>query len=218
MSAPRVLPGDWSLAPLVLPTSEPVTLAQMKTYLKLPSIVTDEDDEIMDVVAAARGWIEKTYDIWIMPQQWELRLQYFPRADRIRIPKSPIRSVDYLRYTDTGYNDFSLQVGTGIGSQVLTRLAKNPAELILPFGAVWPPTILQLDDPVKIGLTGGFDVLGSPSLLPIPGQVIRAIKLLVDTWYNNRSSITLGSLQRSDPMAHGVEMLMASIGYGGGYN
>lgn len=213
MGAPRIEPGDWSFRLTSPPVAEPITLAQAKLALRVADDLTDDDGYISTCISAARSYLEKSFDVKIMPQKWELLLQNFPRAERIRFPFGPIQTVDYFHYLDTGFNTQSLVVGANASADVLVRLAKKPAELVLPFGKVWPAVILQTADPIAIGLSMGYLTGGSPELLPLPPEIVQAMFLLVDHWYENRSAITLGTLMKSDPIAIGVQSLMSVIGH-----
>lgn len=213
MSAPSIASGDWSLRMTAPPAQEPVSLSQAKLALRVADDLDDDDLYISLSISAARSYLEKTYDVKVITQSWELLLQNFPRADRIRFPVGPIQTVDYFRYTDTGFNVTDIPVGNDASSGLLVRLSKVPAEIVLPFGKVWPGVTLQTADAIAIGFTAGFMLNASPNLMPIPPQIIQAIFLLTDHWYENRGAVTLGSLMKSDPIAHGVESLMASIGF-----
>lgn len=213
MGGPVVERGDWSLALVTPPASEPVTLAKAKAHLRIDPSLVDDDDWVTDCITGAREYLERAYDLKVMPQRWEMRLQNFPHDDRIRFPIGPVQAIPYFKYMDTGGNITSLTVGKGSGFDLLTRLQKKPAEIVLPFGRVWPAVILQMADPIQIGLDLGYVTGASPEVLPMPGQVRQAMYLLIDHYYNNRSAVTLGSLMRSDPLHLGVEYLMSALGF-----
>jgi hypothetical protein len=145
-------------------------------------------------------------------QQVEVTLQNFPRADRIRFPIWPVQSVDYFHYTDTADVQRSMVIGTTSAADLLARTAKKPAEVVLPFAKIWPAYVLQMADAIRIGLTVGFLSGASPDLLPIPGAAIRAMKLLIGHYYENRSAVTLGTLMKSEPLVLAVASCMSSVG------
>jgi uncharacterized phiE125 gp8 family phage protein len=211
--------GDWSIACITPPASEPMTLAQAKAALRVDADLTDDDDFIGNILLpAARGYLELAYDIKIMPQTWELTLSQFPRWDRIRIPFGPVQSFAYFKYEDTGGNVQTLSMGkTGSGGdtayQILTRTARKPAELVLPFGHVWPAVVLQTADPIRIGINYGYLTGASPETLPMPASLLWAMSLLIDHGYNNRSAVTVGTLNVSKAIELGVSNLMSVLGF-----
>jgi uncharacterized phiE125 gp8 family phage protein len=205
----QVLEGDWSIRQLTMPTSEPITLAQAKDHLRISQTLTNEDADITDMIVGARSYLEGAYGIRFMPQTVEVTLQQFPRDDRIRLPIWPATVVNYVKYTDVANVERDMIVGTDNTAEVLYRLWKKPAELILPFAKIWPPAVLQMADAVRIGLTVGFTG-GSPEF-PLPVMSTRAMKLLVGHYYENRSAVTLGTLMKSDPLALAIDHLMANV-------
>lgn len=217
MAGIRVQQGDWSLRPLSLPASEPITLSQAKLSLRVDDSLTDDDEYIGDLISAARSELEDEYGIKFLKQQVELTLQNFPRDDRIKIPVFPVQSVDYFNYHVADGTVGSLTIvaddTTPIpGNAVLQRIWKKPAEVMLPFGHVWPAPILQAADGLRIGLTVGWLTGGSPELLPIPPAALQALRRLLSHGYDNRGAVTLGTLMKSDEIAYGVARLMANVG------
>lgn len=201
--------GDWTWDMTVPPSAEPITLAQAKSHLRIEQDLTDFDTEITEAIQDARAYLEDGWGLKIMPQKWTMTLQQFPRADTIRLEYGPVKSVDTFTFTDTTGADFSLIEGTDF----LTRLAKKPVEIILPFGKIWPATILQTADGVQLGLTMGFAVNDSPSLKPLPPQLRRALYLLLGHFYENRSAVTVGTLNVSTNIETGVASMMSTLGY-----
>lgn len=206
----QVPPGDWSIRRLTLPTSEPLTLAQAKDHLRIDQSLTIEDNDITLMLEAARDYLEAAYSIRLMPQTVEVTLQQFPREDRIRLPIWPIPSFNYLKYTDVADVERQMTIGTNTNAvDLLARTWKKPAELVLPFGKIWPPYVVQQADAIRIGCNVGFT--GQSPEFPLPSQAIQAMKLLIGHFYENRSAVTMGTLMKSDPLALAVDHLMANV-------
>jgi uncharacterized phiE125 gp8 family phage protein len=213
MSAPNIPQGDYTLALVTPPAAEPMSLTFAKLQLRIDESLTEEDDFINAAIAGARAYIEQAYDIKIMPQRWEMTLNNFPRAERIRFPVGPVQSIAYFTYEDTAGNVTTLTCGQSIagGFDLLTRLARKPAELVLPFGHVWPAVVLTTADPIRIGLNLGWLTGASPETMPLPPQIRMAMGLLCDHFYNNRSELAVGL--RNERIAFGVDALMMSLGF-----
>jgi len=217
VGAIHVQRGDWSIAQLNPPVGEPLTLAQAKLHLRIDDSLTEDDVYVTDLISAARGELEDEYGIRFLQQQVEVRLQNFPRADRIKLPIWPVQTIDYFRYHVADGTVGTMDVVTDdtqaiSGSAVLTRVSKKPAEVMLPFAHVWPAVILQAADGIRIGLTVGYLTGGSPETLPIPPAALMAMRRLISHGYENRDNVTLGTLMKSDEIAFGVSRLMANVG------
>lgn len=210
----QIPPGDWGFTQVSLPAAEPLSLAQGKAQVRIPQDVTDYDDLISDSISAARNFIETTYGVPMMKQQVRMTLATFPHGSKIRIPIWPVQSVDGMSYVTSDGVLHTLIVGDNQTSpipDVLTRLGRKPAELILPFAHIWPAVMLQTAEAVRIDLTVGFLTGDSPELLPMPPAAIQAMKLLIGHAFYNGSATTIGSLQKSEPLVFGVDALMANI-------
>jgi uncharacterized phiE125 gp8 family phage protein len=209
--------GDWSFALVSPPASEPVTLIQAKQALNIDSSLTDFDPYLTEAIEAARDYLEGAYDVRIMPQTIEMTLQQFPRADRIRIPLGPVQACTYFTLEDTGGNLTPLTVGKGGAGDnsfdLLSRFARKPAEICLPFGKVWPPVVLQMADPIRIGLRLGWMTGQSPETLPLPPKLRQALYLLLGHFFNNRSAVSLGTLNLTKAVDLGVDALMSTLGF-----
>jgi uncharacterized phiE125 gp8 family phage protein len=198
--------GDWSISLLEPPAAEPLTLDQAKAHLKVTW--PEEDSTIGDYLTAARAYIEDAYGIRLVRQKVEVQFQNFPLlADRMKLPIAPVQSVDYFRYFDVQLVQRVMVVGTDLH----VRLNKRPPELILPYGKVWPPVVLDTADPIRIGLAVGFVNGHSPETLPVPPAALSAMRLLLTHQYENRAAVTLGTLEKTDPLALGVAHLMANV-------
>lgn len=207
-------PGDWAIEQLGNPAAEPLTLAQAKAQVRIPSDVTDYDELISDSVSAARSFLEETYGVPMVKQQVRVSYVGFPRMDRIRLPVWPVQSVDAMDYVTADGLPHTLNVGevdTIPVPDVIARLWRKPAELSLPWAHIWPPAVLQSGGAVRISLTVGFLTGESPELLPIPPAALQAMKLLIGHAFFNGSAATIGSLQKSEPLVFGIDALMANI-------
>lgn len=204
---------DWSLRLVTPPEAEPLTLTQVKKAVRLPVDYLDEDDDLAEILAAARNELEQEYNIRFVVQTVELLLQDFPRAPFIRFPIWPVQEVLYFRYTDTAGTVREMEVDdTSATFAVQTRLYRKPAEVNLPFSKFWPSTILRTADAIAIGLKVGYVSGKSPEELPTPPMALSALKRLIEHGYRYRGAVTLGSLLTSDEMKFGVSRLMANVG------
>lgn len=209
----QVPPGDWAIEQLSLPSVEPLTLDQAKSHLRMTPDENDFDDVVTDLISIARNYIETTYGLPIMQQRLRLRLKQFPRASVIRLPIWPVQTVDAMTYIDAAAGMNVMLVGddeTQPIPDVITLLSRKPCELHLPWGHIWPPTVLQTAGAIRIDITGGFLTGASPELLPIPTTVLQAMKLLIGHYYENPEAATVIG-RPSEPLVLGVDALMQNV-------
>ena len=112
--------------------TEPLTLAEVKSYLKVPErspTDTAEDDELMSLISAARESAEILQGRDLVRKQWDLSDDYWP-SYRIAL-RAPLVSVDLAQYRDSNGNytvltqdiDFIVDASKGPGSAVQQDLA-----------------------------------------------------------------------------------------------
>ncbi len=203
----QVRPADFSIRALSLPAAEPLTVAEAKDHLRIPVDVTDFDSQAAALIEASRYYLEENHSVKLVKQDVELILQCFPREDRIRIPVWPVQAINYITWRAADNTAGSMDPAIDYD----VRIYRKPAEVVLRFAKIWPPIVLATADPVAIGLTVGFLSGSSPELLPMPGTVKQAMKLLIDHWYRNGSDVTIGSLMVSKKLERGVDALMKNV-------
>jgi uncharacterized phiE125 gp8 family phage protein len=171
-----------SLVLITAPAVEPVSLAEAKLHLKQDDI-TDDDSLINALIVAARGRAESALNRALITQTWEVGFDCFPYCDRIRLPRPPLQSVTTLKYTDT-----LASVTTWASSNYIVDTAKEPGELVLTYGNVWPTTVLSPATAVKIRYVAGYGA--NPESVP---QEIRQWMLhLIGHMYEHRESVIVG--------------------------
>lgn len=184
--APRH-PGEYGLSVLSAPASEPVSLALAKSHLRIDHAA--EDALITAWVTAARELTETyTRKRWVT-QQLRLTLERFPYLTRdIRLPVSPVATIDNFAYTDANGNAATLATD---GSAFQKWLDHNPPLLCpLPYQP-WPITKPGVLQAITIDFTAGTAAAG------VPQQVTAAILLTLGDWDKNRAG-------EGDPIGRGL--------------
>lgn len=175
-----------NISVIARPTSGLVTRDQAKTYLNLEG--SDEDTLLDTLILAASNYLDgpegilhRSLRIW----EYEYHLGSFPRMledSFIRIPLSPLQSVDSFAYTDrdeaeqsVAEEDYAICVEDGI-----TYLA--PAD-------TWPDTHPQHSITISYtAYTGEADDLGAITLA-IPKEVEVACLMLVQNLFDHRDTM-----------------------------
>lgn len=189
------------------PPAEPVTRGEMKNHLRVD--LSDEDNLIDALNAAAREWVEEYTARQLVDAQYEWILPRFPgRAevftedgvvwhtpgfvvgdDRpLYLPRAPVRSVEKIEYVDTDGNTQTF----GKYQTDLDRVTTPPVIVPDP-DETWPSTKVDRIDGVTVTFTAGYapDTTASPTDYGanVPQRLKTAIKLLCGHWYENRQAV-----------------------------
>jgi len=141
-------------------------------------ISTPDENDIRQMVIAAREYAEEFQWSALMTQTWELRLDRFP-PDEIIFSKQPLSSVTSVVYNDL--NDASQTLVVDTDYTVDTNSV--PGRIVPEFNKVWPTTRGHIDD-VTITFVSGY---GDETT--VPQRIKHAIKLMVEDWYWNRGPV-----------------------------
>src|SRR5690348_11329574 len=112
-----------SLAVLIGPTAEPVTLAEMKTHLRVDN--TDEDANLIADIAAARDWIEERTSMRMMTQTWRWTVDIHWKHHGVASP-----GTDWETRVPERYGDRVIRYGMWIKHQPYLRFPLWPAQSI----------------------------------------------------------------------------------------
>ena len=160
------------------PTVPVVTTADMKSYLKVDTLITEDDTLIASLVKAATSKIEKLARIALITQTFEYYLDAI--GNKIELPRPPLQSVTTFQYYDESYTVYTM-----------------PASLyvVKAFAIADPGFILRLKyESWPVYTDGGCGILitykagyGDAST-SVPDDLITALKMIVAHWYDNRES------------------------------
>lgn len=174
---------------LVSGPTEPITVAEAKTHLRVDG--ASEDIYIGALITAAREYVERVTGRALGTQTWDVWFDDF--ADEMELPRPPLASVTSITYTDVDGNS-----QTATGSLYTVDTAQVPGRVYLAYNQTWPST-QSIRKAVKIRYVAG-------SSTP-PKTLEQAMLLLVATWYENRESVIVGTNAMTIP--HAVDMLLA---------
>lgn len=193
---------SWYIRVVTAPTEEPLTLAEVKSHLRVD--FTDEDTLISGYITAARETVEEECSRALVTQTLELGLDDFPICeDRIRIPRGQLQSIDSFTYVDVDAQTHTMVSGT---DYKLNQYAE-PAELVLPWNQIWPAVILDTAAPVKIQFTCGY---GDASTVPTKAK--QAMLMLIGDWYTNREDVVIGRTSTvAAKLPNGVDRLLTTL-------
>lgn len=183
------------------PSEEPVSLAELKAWLRIEH--TADDTLISALGAAARGLLERLFGRQLVTATWRLTMDGFPWPNgwqliespiiwpdphTIRIPRAPLQSVTSITYYDLGDNLLTLAASTYDVDTI-----HDPGRVNLAMNKVWPVTRLK-PGAVRVLFAAGYGAASA-----VPEEIKTAIKLTVAQWYEHRGED--GSTQDLPPAA-----------------
>lgn len=192
------------------PAVEPVSLAEMKTHLRVDDDLYDDDTLIQSLISAARQWVEETCGRSLITQTWRLAMPGFPgatgvlgvpvyRVDPLTLPGTPVSGSVAFRY--------ALRLPRGIVRSVTKveyRAAPDGALTTLDTGAyflssdewgatitptpgsIWPISLVHPESAVVTYVAGYGD-----NASDVPSAICAAIKLLAGHLYENREAVVV---------------------------
>lgn len=177
-----------SLTQTVIPTVEPVSVAQVKSNKRID--FTDEDAFIGDLVSQARQMVEAITHRQLVNATWEYRLDCFPEV--IYLPRPPLSSVTSVAYVDTSGNSQTLDT-----SQYVVDSNSQPGRITEAYSATWPSTYYQTDA-VTITYVAGYGATAAT----VPWPLRRAVLLVASHYWEYRDAevaLPEGILETLDP-------------------
>jgi len=173
---------------------EPISLIEIKSYLKVPDRSSDEnaeDDELRLLITAAREQAEILQGRDLVRKQWDLHHDYWP-SYRIEM-LAPLISVDLVQYRDSNGNNTTMTENT----DYIADASKGPGILAPPYNATWPTFTPWPSSSILIRFTSGYGV-DHPWWSGPGARVKVGMKLLVSHWYNSRLPFEKGVTDASE--------------------
>lgn len=173
------------------PASEPLTVSEVKDYLKVDS--SADDTLIGTLITAARQWVENHCAIALLPQT---AIQIWGTlGGEMNLALSPLRSVSAITYLDAGGTQQTLAASVYSVDSIST-----PARVNLAYGQTWPSTYDTTNAASAI-FTAGYDAASA-----VPAAIKQALMLTIADMYDNRTDYV-----KRLPTA--AEYLLQSCGY-----
>lgn len=155
------------------PAVEPVTLAEVKTNLRIDH--SSEDALISELIGAARQYVETVISIALINQTWRLCLDSLPAARIALLKCHPVRSVLSVTAFD----------GDGVATVITPadyQIDPHSRPARLRFTDTMPP--IRCMNGLEIDFEAGFGETGAD----VPDTLKRAIHLLVARSYETRAA------------------------------
>jgi hypothetical protein len=154
------------------PSSEPLTLAEAKSWVR----VSDGADDglLQSLIVSARLAVEAATNRVLLTQQWRLTMDDWPSNGLLALPLTPVRSISRVRVVD----------GAGVARDALLSLftldaSADRARILL--GSPLPAPGLA-NGGISFDLVVGYGDAASA----VPEPLRLAMRHLVAFWYANR--------------------------------
>jgi uncharacterized phiE125 gp8 family phage protein len=158
------------------PAVEPVTLPEMKAYLRLDDDDEAQDDLIAGLVKAARLTVEAAARRVLIEQRWRVMLDRWPEDAAVILPLSPVIAIDGIKIYDAEGAATEIPADA-IDSDLLSDPPRVAVSQALEPGRV--------HNGIAIDLRAGYGA--TPDA--VPATLRLAIKILVAHWFENRGDI-----------------------------
>lgn len=153
------------------PSTEPVTLDQAKTQVRVGASETDFDADLTRLIGAARAHVESYCGVRLGTQAIEMKCEAF--TDFSRLPVAPVQSVTSIAYTDA--DGASQTLGTGVYE---LRIDGLNSSIILKNEQSWPE--IQSGSLITVTVSAGYAT--------VPAEIIDAMLLYIAQRFDNRSN------------------------------
>ncbi|MEO1205929.1 MAG: head-tail connector protein [Pseudomonadota bacterium] len=170
------------------PVVEPVSLSEVKSYLKVDG--AEEDLLIASLILTSRLHIESALGLGLITQSYKLMLDNWPRSGAIRIPIRPVQAVEEIRVRDAD------GVATVLDAAIYdVDVASAPARIAFVDGV--PPKPGRSVNGIEVDIVAGYGAAATD----VPAPIRQGLMMLVAHWYEHRDPVEIGSPRTAIPMA-----------------
>lgn len=187
MSEPVVVVG---------PAGEPVTVAEVREHLRIDH--THEDRWLLAAIRTAREDVEGYTGRALLTQTLEWSLDGWPEEGALRLPRPPLRSVSWVRWTGTGGTVTTVDAA----AVYLVDAVGSPGRIVPRPGVGWPAGELAGANGVVVRYEAGYGGKAGD----VPARIRHAVLMMVGHLYENREATLVGGQVVELPM--GVQRLL----------
>lgn len=176
------------------PAIEPVAVEEMRAHLRLNG--SEEDSSLSGFLKAARTHIEQATRRALISQSWRLYLDGWPVGRIVRLPVSPVQSVDQITVYDRDGNASQLQ-----SSDWQLDRSTQPERVKIKLGVGLPASDMMA---AEIDFTAGYGAAASD----VPENFRQAVRLLAGHWFEHREA---GTDLAVASLPQGLDRLLSTV-------
>ena len=179
------------------PASEPITLAQAKTFLRIDTGA--EDSLLQDVlIPQARQYAENWMRRALLEQTWDLFLDAVgdgALSSKIELPRPPL----FVPESGTGvsvtwFDEDGTATAVDAGDYVVIADGE-PGLVVLKSGESWPTDAVRDYRSYRIRFTAGY-----ASAAAIPRPIIGGVHRVLASLYDHREDLVIGTIVAELPL------------------
>lgn len=178
----------WALTQSSAPSVEPVSLADMKTHLRVD--LAADNDLITSQIKAARFAVEGFLRRQLITATWKYYLDKFPGT--ILLPRPPLQSISSITYTDSAGDTQTLS-----SSVYDVDTDSIVGRVVEAYGQAWPTTREDINV-VCVTFVAGY----GDAATDVPDNIISGVKLLVTDLYEHRGAQAERRLEENKTLWH----------------
>lgn len=172
---------------------------ELQKQCEIATADSSHDDYLDALLTAAVQLFEETTGCHLLSRTSDYYVDRLPRDDRERIyfPHYPVTSIGDLQYKDS---DGTQTYATG---NLVRSTTRKPATLAVVEGQAWPDPLDEPDSVIIKDVVTGYGTADD-----VPQAIKHSLLLLVAFWFEQRSSVLVGSISSKLPFA--TEMIWES--------
>jgi uncharacterized phiE125 gp8 family phage protein len=174
-------------------TTATINVSDDDLGVEAPSVNTTQDSTLAAALKDAREWAESVTGRQLLQADWKLTLDRWP-CGPIELPMPPLQSVTSIEYLDTAGTLQTLDADTYVVTAPSGPRCRA-GSISLAYGQCWPFALCQADA-IRITFRAGY---GSTAA-SVPGPIVRAIRLAIGTFYEQRENDVLDKTVTALPM------------------
>jgi uncharacterized phiE125 gp8 family phage protein len=184
------------------PTTEPLSLAEVKAHLRLDSTSDPsptEDVELAAWITAARQYVETFTHRACITQTWDLKLDGFPCDAAIVLPNPPLISITTATGLVVTYTATTGTLTTWAEANYTVDAPAGPEAgrgSLRPAYGVFYPSTRDVVNAVTVRFVAGYGAANT-----VPAGIKAAMKLLIGHWWANREAVNIGNSTSELPLA-----------------
>lgn len=163
------------------PGTEPLTLAEVRRWLRIDDGFTADDDDLTDLITAARVQAEHETGRSFISTTWEQVLDAFPAVE-LELVDQPVSSITHIKYIDTAGVEQTLSAAAYVLDDV-----SSPAFVLPAAGYTWPSTWDGINT-VRVRFVQGWSSATNPRCQPLR----RWMRMQIESGYKLRGALVAG--------------------------
>lgn len=170
------------------PALEPVTLAELKDYLRISD--ASQDQMLGTMISAARRHVEQMTRRPMIEQSIKATFEEWPVGSIIVLPVGNVLTIESLKYRDE-----SNVLQTVSTSDYVIVTADQPGRIYLRDSFTFP-ALFDRSDAIEAAITAGYG--STSSSVPEPLRI--ALMALAGYWFEQRLPVNVGNIVNQMPM------------------